>query len=91
MPSPFASTASLIDQYKARVEEEGELDDEELPAEIMQGVEDNISPEQRHFAVRLHSQGWWGTVVSSLCLCLTRLLWIQAMFTCAILRNTCDV
>lgn len=49
----FPANPRLIDQYKARVEEEGELDEEELPAEIMQGVEDNISPEQKHFAVRL--------------------------------------
>ncbi len=42
----------LLDEYKERVEEEGELTEEELPEEVLDQVEQAHTLERRHFAVR---------------------------------------
>ncbi|GIL77234.1 hypothetical protein Vretimale_3090 [Volvox reticuliferus] len=45
-----AEVQRALQQYRARVAEEGELDDEELPPDVMEAVEDAAAPEQRCFA-----------------------------------------
>ena len=42
----------LLKQYEAQVAAEGELTEEELPEEILDQVEGNVSNEQQHYVVR---------------------------------------
>ena len=42
----------LLKQYEAQVAAEGELTEEELPEEILDQVEGNMSNEQQHYVVR---------------------------------------
>ncbi|GLI59478.1 hypothetical protein VaNZ11_001361 [Volvox africanus] len=44
-----AEVRRALQQYRARVAEEGELDDEELPPDVMEAVEDATAPDQRCF------------------------------------------
>lgn len=52
--------------YQQRVATEGELDEEELPAEVLESVEQGMSKEQAHFAVRQLHRAFLGFCV--LCL-----------------------
>jgi hypothetical protein len=41
----------LLADYNARVASEGELSEEDLPAEVVETVEEAVGQERRHFAV----------------------------------------
>jgi hypothetical protein len=43
----------MIQDYKSKVESEGELTEEELPEEMLDQVEDNCSIDRKHFAVSI--------------------------------------
>ena len=44
----------------ARVAAEGELSEEELPAEVLDDVENNLGEDTKHFAVGREGEGWRG-------------------------------
>ena len=48
-PTPFLPR--LLKQYEAQVAEEGELTEEELPEEILDQVEENVSKDRQHYVV----------------------------------------
>lgn len=49
------SDLRLIQNYGSKVDDEGELTEEDLPEEVLAHVEDNCPIDQKHFAVSVLS------------------------------------
>ncbi len=58
----------LLSQYESQVQTEGELTEDELPAEVLNEVEEGESLERKHFAVGIGSVEY--RVVSCVVLCM---------------------